>query len=290
MKKLLFISILAIFSLTAASETITFNVGSGDWNVAGNWTPAQVPTAGDDVIIGTGNHCTIQSGTDAFALNVVVQTTASLTVLGTLTFSAGVTTQCNSTSVYYEVTSAVTTKIWLDRNLGASQVATIVDDPLAYGDLYQWGRANEEHQCRSSATSTTLATTAVPNSDPGWDGLFIISPTEPHDWLATQDEDLWQGESGTNNPCPSGYRIPTADELLAEGTNGPYASQLKLTVGGQRADGSGDISTDGTAGYYWSSTVEGQYSKWLYFDSKTSNGVIIAGNRAKGHSVRCIKE
>jgi hypothetical protein len=33
--------------------------------------------------------------------------------------------------------------VWLDRNLGATQVATKVDDSAAYGDYYQWGRAKD---------------------------------------------------------------------------------------------------------------------------------------------------
>jgi hypothetical protein len=40
-------------------------------------------------------------------------------------------------SITYEmVTSPKTGKVWLDRNLGATQVATKVDDSAAYGDYY----------------------------------------------------------------------------------------------------------------------------------------------------------
>jgi hypothetical protein len=34
-------------------------------------------------------------------------------------------------------------RVWLDRNLGASQVCTSVTDTACYGDLYQWGRAKD---------------------------------------------------------------------------------------------------------------------------------------------------
>jgi hypothetical protein len=44
-----------------------------------------------------------------------------------------------------DVTST-TGKIWMDRNLGASRVATSVSDTLAYGDLYQWGRGTDGHE------------------------------------------------------------------------------------------------------------------------------------------------
>src|SRR5690554_918324 len=38
-----------------------------------------------------------------------------------------------------DITSPGTGEIWMDRNLGASQVATSSTDEAAYGDLYQWG-------------------------------------------------------------------------------------------------------------------------------------------------------
>ena len=51
------------------------------------------------------------------------------------------------------VTSA-TGKIWMDRNLGASQVATSSTDAAAYGDLYQWGRKKDGHQIRTSSVTS----------------------------------------------------------------------------------------------------------------------------------------
>jgi hypothetical protein len=46
---------------------------------------------------------------------------------------------------YKMITSSKTGRVWLDRNLGATQVATSFDDSAAYGDLYQWGRAKDGH-------------------------------------------------------------------------------------------------------------------------------------------------
>ncbi len=42
---------------------------------------------------------------------------------------------------YKLVTSPVSHRVWLDRNLGAKQVATSIDDSDAYGDYYQFGKA-----------------------------------------------------------------------------------------------------------------------------------------------------
>lgn len=89
-----------------------------------------------------------------------------------------------------------TGKVWMDRNLGASQVATAVDDDDAYGDLYQWGRGADGHEKRDSDTTPTRS-----DSDTPGHGDFITTSSEPYDWRTGQNDDLWQGVSGTNNPC-----------------------------------------------------------------------------------------
>ncbi|MCD4736862.1 MAG: hypothetical protein K8R53_12530, partial [Bacteroidales bacterium] len=60
-----------------------------------------------------------------------------MTVLGTGNNDPG---EAGIGSNYGTVVNDVTGKVWLDRNLGASQVATSSTDTNAYGDLYQWGR------------------------------------------------------------------------------------------------------------------------------------------------------
>src|SRR5574344_2515705 len=83
------------------------------------------------------------------------------------------------------VTNPTTGRIWMDRNLGASQVATSSTDEAAYGDLYQWGRAADGHESRTSSTSTTLATSDTPGH-----GDFITSNSTPYDWRSPQNFDL----------------------------------------------------------------------------------------------------
>jgi hypothetical protein len=46
---------------------------------------------------------------------------------------------------FSQVTSSAG-EAWIDKNLGASQVATSSTDPASYGDLYQWVRPADEHQ------------------------------------------------------------------------------------------------------------------------------------------------
>jgi len=76
----LIVAILAFLgtgSLPAA--TITF-VGSGaDWNTAGNWSPAQVPTTSDDVIIPTGFNVTTSGAVNARTISIYGNSTLTIT-------------------------------------------------------------------------------------------------------------------------------------------------------------------------------------------------------------------
>ncbi|MDO5969005.1 FISUMP domain-containing protein, partial [Flavivirga aquimarina] len=183
-----------------------------------------------------------------------------------------------------------TGKIWMDRNLGASQVATSSNDADAYGDLYQWGRAADGHESRTSSKTATLATSDTPGH-----GDFITNGSSPADWRSSQNDNLWQGVSGTNNPCPSGYRLPTEAEWENELTSwdsnnsaGAFASPLKLPVAGYRYRSDGSLNNVGSSGYYWSSTVSGTNASYLYFVG--SNAYMYSLYRASGFSVRCLKD
>jgi len=88
---------------------------------------------------------------------------------------------------YGYVYNSITSRIWLDKNLGATQVATSSTDASSYGDLYQWGRGTDGHQIRTSGTTTTLSTTDVPGN-----GNFILDPNPPYDWRSPQNDNLWQ--------------------------------------------------------------------------------------------------
>ena len=97
---------------------------------------------------------------------------------------------------YNTVLNPDTNRIWLDRNLGATQVATSSTDADAYGDLYQWGRGTDGHEKRDSDTTSTLSSTDQPGH-----GDFILAPDSPNDWRDLQNDNLWQGVDGINNPA-----------------------------------------------------------------------------------------
>jgi hypothetical protein len=68
---------------------------------------------------------------------------------------------------------------------------------------------------------------------------------------------------------------------------GAYASPLKWTVAGYRSLSDGSLSSVGTAGFYWSSTVSGTYSRLLFFNSSSAS--MNDNLRAFGFTVRCLK-
>jgi uncharacterized protein (TIGR02145 family) len=209
----------------------------------------------------------------------------------TLQMIGGVPTWTGGTPPPSNVTNPITGRIWMDRNLGATQVATSLGDAAAYGDLYQWGRAADGHQIRTSGITATLATC----DDPGHCNFIISINSSTIDWRNPQNNNLWQGISGTNNPCPSGYRVPTEAEWNAERNSwsssnsyGAFASPLKLPEALYRIASNGNVGQSGDVGYYWSSSVDGTNSRNLYIDGSDAN--FYSSPRAYGYSVRCIKD
>jgi chitodextrinase len=292
-----------------AQASVVFNVplSNGGATIAG-YTVTSSPggftaTGASSPIVVTG----LSNGTaytfTVVATNAAGNSSASSPSLQVTPFGCGtstVTFTYNGASVTYGTVTGANSKCWLDRNLGATRVAQSSTDHLAYGDLFQWGRGADGHQritwtnattgTAVNSTTATLSTTDTPGN-----ALFITNGASPNDWRSGQNVNLWQGVSGTNNPCPSGYRLPTDAELDAEraswssqNATGAFASPLKLPMSGYRIYSFGSLSSVGTDGFYWSSTVSGTNSLNLYFGSSSAG--MNTSYRASGFSVRCLKD
>jgi uncharacterized protein (TIGR02145 family) len=195
----------------------------------------------------------------------------------------------NGPTAIVDVTNLTTNDTWMDRNLGASRAAINSVDANAYGDLYQWGRLADGHQCASSGTTPTTSNA----NDPGH-GVFIAHNIFPNDWRDPQNDLLWQGISGPNNPCPSGYRLPTITELENERLSwtsndpaGAYASVLRIPLAGLRRGTDGFPMSWGMRAYIWSSTISAHLARHLLIQSPASIG---QNSRTSGATVRCIKD
>ena len=231
----------------------------------------------------------LASGTASFFINLGGQS-CSFTINVASSYPVGSVFCASGAAAVVNVTNPTTGKIWMDRNLGASRVAISSTDNLAYGDLYQWGRRSDGHQCRNSSTTSTLSSLDQPAH-----GNFILIGTGNFDWRSPQNSNLWQGVNGVNNPCPIGYRLPTETELNAErlswalnNSSGAFFSNLKLPSSGYRDVSNGSLTNLGTSSSCWSSTVNGTNSSYLYFNS--SNTGLYSYHRGLGFPVRCLKD
>ena len=62
------------------------------------------------------------------------------------------------------VTNPTTGKTWMDKNLGANQVATSIADSASYGSLFQWGRLADGHELSTSNTTSIISTSNIHNT------------------------------------------------------------------------------------------------------------------------------
>jgi uncharacterized protein (TIGR02145 family) len=193
-------------------------------------------------------------------------------------------------------------KTWLNNNLGANYAnttngafnpvaqASSSADVNAYGSLFQWGRYSDGHEFRNSGN------TVGPIAAPWTSANFIRTSSNPYDWRTPQNSNLWQGVSGTNNPCPIGYRLPTETELNNQrlswsqnNTLGAFASPLKLTAAGHRHYDVGLIYVVNVYSYYSNSTVSVSNSGYLRFWNMEAADM-VQFYRGLGSSVRCLKD
>jgi len=204
------------------------------------------------------------------------------------------------------VVSPYTNRIWMDRNLGASRVATSATDTASYGDLFQWGRKADGHEKNRSYSEAyfTASTTTKLASTQEVSNKYVISNYGNYEWTTNWDvTEPWATDAtyigGINNPCPNGFRLPTYNELEAElqGLRG-LASPLSIN-----ALASSFLKIPGAG--YWHQSANGEWSGSLFglWSSNPSNDGLkgkvlrfygsnlqwLDQPKGDGYSCRCIK-
>lgn len=161
------------------------------------------------------------------------------------------------------------------------------------GDNYGWGvvptNLTPNKGCNNSGSKSTGIILGV--------GTFGTPAV--YTWIDGNNDgvgDLWQGVTGHNNPCPTGFRIPTSAEWQAEintwnSASDLYNNPLKLTRGGLRYnENRAQNSVQSGHGEYWSSTISGYRSIGYTTRAEPNAGLSIWFNRHWGLAVRCIKD
>ena len=202
----------------------------------------------------------------------------------------------HNTTHYESVVSPYTGKVWLDRNLGASQVCSALDDATCYGSHYQFGRNYDGHQEASSAITSTLY-----NAIDGIGSDFVARSSSPYDWTTADSNGSlrvsnWSKTDGTSI-CPVGFRVPTMLELRYETLNASqpitnnidaFNSFLKLPSAGTRYKTDGSIESEGVAGSIATTKLTNTDAHYIVFAS-----TIAAESNEDftfAHSIRCIAD
>jgi uncharacterized protein (TIGR02145 family) len=189
----------------------------------------------------------------------------------------------------WPITPQTAGKVWVQANLGALRVATSSTDTDSYGWYYNWGKPTDGHQFSNSPFSSAKVSSDTPTP-----GIYTGGDNSQVEWQTTRNNNLWNGVNGTNNPCPSGWRLPTRSEwetLLSTSpaiTNSTtaFSSSLKLPaqMGRDRTDCT--IKANNTNNIYWSGDASNPTWTWAHSSGGIGSG---ATQPTYGAVVRCVQ-
>ncbi|WP_407476609.1 FISUMP domain-containing protein [Elizabethkingia anophelis] len=189
-------------------------------------------------------------------------------------------------------------KEFMCQNLGSTEgINPFSPEAGNHGAKYQWGAQKEETGRYISQANDQSNSGSIP----GWNS----TPKPDGSWSDTSKT--------ANDPCPSGYRVPTKAQWQAVINNNPNIERvgswdengnyttalyfrsssnirtLMLPAAGYRHYAGGALlSSRGENGYFWSTSEAVSNASYLSFGSTRVN--VNGDNRSYGLSVRCVAE
>lgn len=288
-----------------ATSTITVTVSDTSSNPivdavvtlaqTGSSTISTVTNVGDGTYTFKVSSTTVETVTYTATADGVTITQTADVIFNTLTEA-----ECLLAAGGYE-TIVINGRTWLDRNLGASEVAADWNDTLAFGYYFQWGRSADGHQESTSDTNDTLATTLDgSDANTAWYGKFILSKKINLDWVASNVDNngslrasTWSTPynevTNSNQICPCGYIVPTAQDFIDLNLSNPTNADIFNVAYADRRAAENGVVTSRNLAVFWTTTHDNNDSHYYAIWFGQPGQVLDNGKRGAGVPVRCIK-